>query len=215
MSSSPSCWRRSARRDGLLLILEDFQWADVATRDFVRVLAQRLRRQRLAVMVTYRPEQTHLHRREGRPALGGEVGDPVGRVLADLRARAQHLELGGLEPEALRALLVGMGLGAPSADVIDRAAGNPLFARELFLARLNGRDRLSGTVEELLRMRLERPDPGGPPAGRHRRRRRPSGRTGAARTRRRAARRRASGSSSARRSNAVFWSDVSVPIATP
>ena len=141
------------RRDALLLILEDFQWADVATRDFVRVLAQRLRRQRLAVMITYRPEQAHLRRREER-SLGRDAGDPVSHVLADLRARARHLELGGLEPEPLRALLAGMGLGAPSAHVIDRASGNPLFARELFLARLDGRDRLSGTVEELLRLRL-------------------------------------------------------------
>ena len=142
------------RRDALLLILEDFQWADVATRDFVRVLAQRLRRQRLAVMITYRPEQAHLRRREGGTALGRDAGDPVSHVLADLRARARHLELGGLEPEPLRALLANMGLGAPSAGVIDRASGNPLFARELFLARLDGRDRLSGTVEELLRLRL-------------------------------------------------------------
>ena len=142
------------RRDGLLLILEDFQWADGATRDFVRVLAQRLRRQRLAVMITYRPEQTHLRRRDEGSALGREAGDLVSRVLADLRARAQHLELGGLAPEPLRALLVGMGLGEPSADVIDLASGNPLFARELFLARIDGRERLSGTVEELLRTRL-------------------------------------------------------------
>ena len=141
-----------SRRGGLVLILEDFQWADVATRDFVRVLAQRLRRQRLAAMITYRPEQTHLRRPE---AAGGRgAGDTVSSVLADLRARAQHLALGGLDAGTLRVLLAGMGLGAPSADVIERASGNPLFARELFVASLGERDQAPGTVEELLRMRL-------------------------------------------------------------
>ena len=130
-----------SRQRPLLVVIEDFQWCDIATSDFVRFLAQRLRRQRIAVVITFRRE---------------DVRRDVGRVLADLRPRGRSLRLNGLAVDEVCTLLTSLGDEEPPAalveDISSRSAGNPLFATELFFG---GRDGMSLTLTELLDARLE------------------------------------------------------------
>jgi hypothetical protein len=138
-----------SRQKPLLVVIEDFQWCDIATSDFVRFLVQRLRRQRIAVVLTFRRE---------------DVGSGAAKVIADLRQRGRSLALAGLTPDAVRDLLRALGDGEePAPELVEsittRAAGNPLFVTELFLAR-DGAE-LSLTLAELLDARLGRLSPAG------------------------------------------------------
>ena len=61
-----------AAANPVLLVLEDLHWADATTRQLVTFLARMLRRERVAIVGTYRADD--LHRRH-----------PLGEVVAELR----------------------------------------------------------------------------------------------------------------------------------
>jgi predicted ATPase len=134
----------------LVLALEDVQWADEALLDFVEHLAGRDGRARLLLVTTGRPELL-----ERRPEWAGVMRLPP---LAD------H-EVGQLLAARLREALPD----ATRAAVVERAAGNPLYAEEYVrmvsdrrLLRNNRRDLpLPETVQGLIAARLDavpRPD---------------------------------------------------------
>ena len=62
---------RSSERDGLILFVDDVQWADPATLDFLSYLARRIRDERVLLVFTYR--------REEAPALSGWLYRLAGR----------------------------------------------------------------------------------------------------------------------------------------
>ncbi len=124
-----------ALSDGpLLLVLEDFHWVDDASRELVAHLAAVTRRHPWLVVVTGR-EATKL------------PGESM--TLASLRssdARALALDAAGDTPLDDRTL----------AAIGDRAAGNPLFVRELVAAVLeSGRLDATDTVEQVMASRID------------------------------------------------------------
>ena len=119
--------RASGARRRCCVVLEDVHWVDRSTREFVRFLVRGLRRERLAVAISFRT---------------GELGsaDPVREMLADLQyhERVTLVELAPLGREGISAQLEGI-LGRPpepslAAELHERCGGNPLFAEELLSA---------------------------------------------------------------------------------
>ncbi len=108
----------------VLLVLEDFHWVDPSTRDFVVFLARNLRRERIAVVVTYRTDEL-------RPE------HPVRRLLGELRRvpAVTSLELRRLTRGGVVAKLGELLQAAPGPALVDavfeRSGGNPFFVEEL------------------------------------------------------------------------------------
>jgi len=139
-----------AERQPVLLVIEDVQWADPATRDLLSFLVRNLRQAAVLMVVTFRSDD--LHRTHPlRPLLAGlERMDGVTR-----------LELGRLSRGQVGAQLEGI-LGRPALpSVLDavwgRGEGNPLFTEAL--VNLDGtvsgglpwtlRELLAGAVKDL------------------------------------------------------------------
>ncbi|MBL7501281.1 AAA family ATPase [Frankia sp. CNm7] len=113
-----------AERRGLLLVVEDAQWADEPSLLLLRYLARELRGARLLVLVTYR-------------TVGAGDAAAWRGVLPDLGREpvTMQVPLAGLD-EAETAHLVRAVTGAAVADdvasdVHRRTSGNPFFVREL------------------------------------------------------------------------------------
>ncbi len=116
----------------LVLVLEDLQWSDSATLDWLAYAARRRDVARLLILGTYRPLETLVH------------DTPLRRVLADLRHQPQTSEivLDYLSLEAVSALLRQRCGDLSNLDEIakvlhHRTGGHPLF--------------LAGIVDDLLR----------------------------------------------------------------
>src|SRR5206468_3933291 len=108
----------------MLLVIEDFHWADRSTRDFVEFLARNLRHERMAVALTYRTDQL-------------TPDDPTSHLVSELRRlpRVVSVELERLSRAAVAAQLADiLGGDVPAAlidDIHARSGGNPFFAEEL------------------------------------------------------------------------------------
>jgi DNA-binding CsgD family transcriptional regulator len=120
----------AAEPGGLVLVLEDLQWADVASLDLLAHLAADVRRTRLLVVATHREPP----------------GGRLGRVLPELVALSgvRPLPLGPLPVGGVAAYLsaVAGAAVAPAAVslVAQRSGGNPLYVRAL--VRVLGNDLL-------------------------------------------------------------------------
>jgi DNA-binding CsgD family transcriptional regulator len=135
----------------VLLILEDMHWADDSARDLVTFLSRVLRRERVAMVVSYRTDD--LHRQH-----------PLRPVLAELLRlpSVTPLRLGPLDPAAMAehlTALSGRPLGAAElGQLISRAGGNPYYAEELLAAAGDpgaGGPVLPASLGELLVSRAE------------------------------------------------------------
>ncbi|MGH2734646.1 MAG: AAA family ATPase, partial [Actinomycetota bacterium] len=114
-----------ARTAPVVLVLEDLQWSDAATKELVPLLARRFDDQPVAVIATCRSEATE---------------DPEAfRALADLARRHghPHIELGPLDTDEVAEMISSIfGVGGPvtgefARAVHERTGGNPLFVEEL------------------------------------------------------------------------------------
>jgi DNA-binding CsgD family transcriptional regulator/tetratricopeptide (TPR) repeat protein len=137
---------RVAERGPLLVVVEDLHWADQSTRDLLGFLVRNLRGG-VALVLTYRSDE--LHRRH-----------PLRPFLAELdrSGRAERLELGRLDRQALAGLLAAI-LGEPpppvlAGEILARSEGNPFFAEELLAAHLDGA-RLPEALRELVLARVQ------------------------------------------------------------
>ena len=104
---------------GLLLVLDDLQWADEASAVLLTDLVRQLRGTRILVFASYRAQ----------PGPGDET---LLRLSAE--ANAERVELHGLAAEAIGNLLRATGLPASEEQVDEVAAetgGNPFLVREL------------------------------------------------------------------------------------
>ncbi len=136
----------------LLLAIEDLHWADGSTRSFVTFLARTLRRERLALVLTYRSDE--LHRRH-----------PMRPLIAELE-RGEHavgLALAPFTREELAEALTDI-VGAPPDDELlerlyARAEGNPLYTEELLAAGLDGRGAAPRSLRDAFALRVERLSP--------------------------------------------------------
>lgn len=107
-----------------VLVVDDVQWADLASRDAITYLVAGFRSQRFAVVATYRDEEL-------------APGDPMHAWLADLMrlpsVSSLHLDrMSRDETEQQLSMLLG---GRPDphlvSEVVRRSAGNPYFSELL------------------------------------------------------------------------------------
>ena len=135
----------------VLLVLEDLHWADATTRHLVTFLARMLRRERVAIVGTYRTDD--LHRRH-----------PLGEVVAELGRlpSVALVELGPLPAAALAEHLSSLPNGpsrlstALLSSLVDRAEGNAYYAEELLAASSGSSGVLPSGLAALLLARVAR-----------------------------------------------------------
>ena len=122
---------RCALRRTTVLLIEDLHWADRSTIAFLTYLADRIRRRRLLVVATYRPEElvaSHPRLADIAMLLGKECVAP--------------LQMAPLDEPSSRTLAEEIlpredALDTPTlADIVRRAQGNPFFIEELIKAAL-------------------------------------------------------------------------------
>ena len=107
---------QAAERSGLVLVLDDLQWADEASAVLLVEVVRQLRGTRILAFATYR--------------------DSPGGILPRLSAEAntERVDLYGLPAEAVGDLLLAAGLEASPEQarrVHDETGGNPFLVREL------------------------------------------------------------------------------------
>jgi hypothetical protein len=132
----------AATRRPVVVVLDDLQWSDassLALLDFVAGAALA----GVALVGAYRHD---------------ELSDPARRHLGALAGRCEHLQLGGLDADAVHALveqLSGEDWDRADTDVIHRrTGGHPFFVREVAL--LGGDGVLPAAVREAVKRRLDR-----------------------------------------------------------
>jgi DNA-binding CsgD family transcriptional regulator len=132
-----------AEADPVLLVLEDLHWADSSTRDLVTFLSRMLRRERIALALSYRTDDIHR-------------GHPLRQVLGELLRlpSVAPIELGPLDAvamaEHLRRLAAGRQDAAAIDRVIRRAEGNAYYAEELLATSSAGNELPTGLADLLL-----------------------------------------------------------------
>jgi len=139
-SALATFFRSLADERATILSVEDLQWADASTLEFIAFLARRLRGSRLLLVATYRSEEL-----ETNEALSASVarilrGPAARRIALDALSTAEVQQLivralDGHHPIARREM----------SDVAHRCEGNPFFAEELLKSALEHRDARSGS----------------------------------------------------------------------
>ncbi|MCB1018266.1 MAG: AAA family ATPase, partial [Acidimicrobiales bacterium] len=139
----------AAAHEPLVLVLDDLQWADLATLALVEVLLPPEAATGVVLVATMR--------REARPRAGA-AADALDRILA--LGATTVVELAGLEAGALRRCIHAIEPDPLGDDVIDRiveqSGGNPLFATELarWAARAGPDSGLPRTITDVIRARV-------------------------------------------------------------
>src|SRR5688500_16927520 len=132
----------------VLLVLDDFHWADSVSFAVLRRLARSDAAGRLAALVSFRPEESAKAR---FAALESELAR---------REQLVRIDLGPLSPESTSDLLQALdpGLASRADRIHEDTGGNPLFVRELgryLLDSPNG-PAVPDTVRNLVAARLHR-----------------------------------------------------------
>ena len=160
-------FRAVSERSGLLLVLEDFHWADASSRELLEYIVRRLRRRtRILLLVTYRSDE--LNRRHPLlPLIDGWRRTGV----------AEHVHLEPLPANGIARMVSEIFDNAPvEPDLRDflhaRTEGNPFVLEEVLKAALDRGDifltaggwdrkaihelRLPPTVKQAILLRVER-----------------------------------------------------------
>ena len=138
---------RAARERPVVLAVEDVHWSDRSTRDFLTFLVRGIRRERLALILTYRGDEI-------------QRGHPARPFLLELERSGQaiRLELHGFGRRELRDQVTGILDHEPAPGLVDslldRAEGNPFFTEEL-LATLEPDAPLPESLREAMLFRIE------------------------------------------------------------
>jgi predicted ATPase len=112
---------QAARPSGLLLVLDDLQWADEASAVLVADVVRQLRGTHILVFATYRES-----------AASGDTSPGLPRLSAD--ANTDRVDLRGLPSSAVRDMLLAAGLPAlpdQVGEVHSETGGNPFLVHEL------------------------------------------------------------------------------------
>lgn len=145
--------RASAEPDGLLVVLDDMQWADPASVALLTHLASAIGKARLALVVTYRDTET-IGQETWRAALGA-----LARESSVTRVTLRGLSV----PEVGERLADVAGFAVPesvAAAVRSRTDGNPFFVGELGAILAESSDgALPAGVRDAVRSRLARLSP--------------------------------------------------------
>jgi DNA-binding CsgD family transcriptional regulator len=140
---------RLAQRRPVLLIVEDVHWIDRSSRDLLAFLVRTARRDALALVVTYRPDELH-------------KGHPLRPFVAELERSGQAKRL-DLEPlarsevaEQLQAIAGHVPDGTVIERIFSRSEGNPFFAEELLATAQDGGGQVPASLRQALLLRVER-----------------------------------------------------------
>ena len=143
--------RAAASERPLMLVIEDFHWADRSTRDFLAYLVRAARREPIALIVTYRADE--LHRRH-----------PARPFVLDLErvGAAAKIELAPLTRAEVREQVSAILDSAPPPLLLDtlleRSEGNPFFTEELLAASQGDTGELPRSLRDILLTRVETHD---------------------------------------------------------
>ena len=122
--------RALAGRRGLLVVLEDLHWADATSLSLIPFLARALRRDPVALVLTYRPDDE----------TGSARRSPACARSFAAAAWGASTSLGPLSPDEAGAMLAEILGVAPApevaAELMRLAAGNPFALQELAVAAL-------------------------------------------------------------------------------
>jgi predicted ATPase/DNA-binding CsgD family transcriptional regulator len=138
-----------ARERAVLLIVEDVHWIDPSSRDLLAFLVRNARHDRIAVVVTYRPDE-----------LG--AGHPLKPFVAELErsGRAERIELQPLARSEVAEQLEAISGRVPTVAVLEqifsRCEGNPFFAEELLAGAGAEGGALPVSLRQALLLRVER-----------------------------------------------------------
>jgi len=138
----------AAREAPIVLAIEDLHWSDRATRDFLTFLVRGSRRERLALILTYRYDEVSRQH-------------PARRFLTELERSGQaiHLELKGFGRGELREQVAAILDREPAPELLDslleRAEGNPFFTEELIATAQEPQQPLPESLRETLLARVE------------------------------------------------------------
>jgi predicted ATPase/class 3 adenylate cyclase len=151
---------------GLLLIVEDLQWADASTRELLDYLTRRLRNNRILLLATYRRDEMH----RKHPLLPTIQGWQRSRL-------AQLVELEALPPEGVGRMVSSIfddtNVGEEFRNFLhERSEGNPFVVEEMLKAAIDRGDiyrdetdwqrkpiaelRIPETVRDTILLRVER-----------------------------------------------------------
>ena len=138
----------SSATSPVVLVVEDLQWADRSTRDFLTFVVRAARPERFAIVGTYRSDEVHGRRHPVRPFV---------HELAR-SGQATRLELSPFTRKELRDQIAAITGETPDPILVDRllarSEGNPLFAEEL-LASARANAGLPESLKDALLWRLE------------------------------------------------------------
>lgn len=144
---------RGDKGDGLLLVVDDAQWADDDSLDLLRYVIRELHRLPISVLLGSRTI-------DPRPSTAWD------RTFVDLAREptVEHLAVSGLDPQATRELfeeLAGSTVDpAMAAEIQAMTLGNPLFVRELARSyRATGELTRSVTIGTIIATNLRRLGP--------------------------------------------------------
>lgn len=138
----------AARAAPLMLVIEDFQWADRSTRDFLAFLVRAARREPIALIVSYRSDE--LHRRH-----------PLRPFVLELErsGRAIRVELGQFTRAEMAEQVAAILDRSPPPRLIDRllarSEGNPFFTEELLASSHKAGEPLPESLRDTLLARVE------------------------------------------------------------
>ena len=138
----------AARATPLVLVIEDCQWADRSTCDFLAFLVRAARREAIALIVSYRSDE--LKRRH-----------PLQPFVLELErsGRAIRVELGAFTRAELRKQVAGILDETPAPTLVDglleRSEGNPFFTEELLASSRMPGEPLPASLRDLLLSRVE------------------------------------------------------------
>lgn len=123
--------RATARRSGLLLVVDDLHWADATTRELLDFIVRRLRGERALIVVSCRPEALH-----GGDALAMSI---TGWLRSGLASMIELTPLGPVGVDQMvNAMLPDRHVSAQMRDLIyERSEGNPYVVEELVRSLLD------------------------------------------------------------------------------
>jgi transposase-like protein len=137
-------WLRLSRQGPLVLVVEDFQWIDPTSGEYLATLVNAVAGARILLLMTYRPESE-------MPGLA--------------HSHVSQLAVSRLSPRASLALVRDIASDqlpvALAEAIVEKAAGNPFFLEELTWSAVTERGHsasvsVTGTVADMLRARIDR-----------------------------------------------------------
>jgi DNA-binding CsgD family transcriptional regulator len=138
----------AAREAPLILAIEDVHWSDRSTRDFLTFLVRGIRRERVALILTYRNDEIQ-RRHPARPFL----------LELERSGQAARVELKGFGRNELRDQVSAILDHEPAPELIDslldRAEGNPFFTEELLATVEQPHAPLPDSLRDAMLFRVE------------------------------------------------------------